>query len=248
MPFVGGQHVLTGPTKASLPAGPCRTQACVSEPGVWGGAPSGSALALCRAAGSVAASGSVRLPSADRGSLDGCDSADETAFRRTKLSMVSATNIDAKAVNTIAWLSAGETSIVVPVYQRQYRWDIGGCEQLLADIRSVAASSDNETHFIGSILSTKSAADDAAELVLIDGQQRITTLMLLIAALQHTVRGEDPALAEQLARVLVRADDPNRTKLRPHRAWAGVFESVVLDRRSAGDDARDSRFDDNYAF
>ncbi len=76
--------------------------------------------------------------------------------------MVSATNIDAKAVNTIAWLSAGETSIVVPVYQRQYRWDIGGCEQLLADIRSVAASGDTETHFIGSILSTRSTAADAA--------------------------------------------------------------------------------------
>lgn len=162
--------------------------------------------------------------------------------------MVSATNIDANAVNTIAWLADGETSIVVPVYQRQYRWDIGGCEQLLADIRSVAASDDSETHFIGSILSTKSAADDDAELVLIDGQQRITTLMLLVAALQHTVRSDDPVLAAQLERVLVRADDPARTKLRPHRAWADVFESVILDRRRIDDDARDSRFDDNYAF
>ena len=162
--------------------------------------------------------------------------------------MVSATNIDAHAVNTIAWLSAGETSIVVPVYQRQYRWDIGGCEQLLADIRSVAASGDAETHFIGSILSTRSAGDDAAELVLIDGQQRITTLMLLIAALQHTVRADHPGLAAELERVLVRADDPTRTKLRPHRAWADVFESVVLDRRVSDDDVRDSRFDDNYAF
>ena len=52
------------------------------------------------------------------------------------------------------WLSAAETTIVVPVYQRQYRWDIGGCEQLLADIRAVADSDDRHTHFIGSILST----------------------------------------------------------------------------------------------
>ena len=162
--------------------------------------------------------------------------------------MVSATNIDAKAVNTIAWLSDGGTSIVVPVYQRQYRWDIGGCEQLLADVRAVAASGDSETHFIGSILSTKSSADDAAELVLIDGQQRITTLMLLIAALQHTVRADDAGLAAELGRVLVRADDPTRTKLRPHSAWADVFESVILDRPRAADDPRDSRFDDNYAF
>ncbi len=84
--------------------------------------------------------------------------------------------------------------------------------------------------------------------MLIDGQQRITTLMLLIAALHHTVRVDDPALAAQLERVLVRPGDPTRTKLRPHRAWADVFESVILDRRLADDESRESRFDDNYAF
>lgn len=171
--------------------------------------------------------------------------------------MGSATNVDAVAVNTIAWLSAPETAIVVPVYQRQYRWDIGGCEQLLGDIRAVADLDDQNMHFIGSILSSVNADTDAAsaagELVLIDGQQRITTLMLLVAALHHTVKDDDPALAAELERVLVRADDPDptqpaRTKLRPHSAWARVFESVVLDRREPEDAYRESRFDDNYAF
>ncbi len=187
--------------------------------------------------------------------------------------MVSATNVDATAVNTISWLSSPGTTIVVPVYQRQYRWDIGGCEQLLGDIRAVGDTDAGHTHFIGSILSTANISPstpgdpDAADLVLIDGQQRITTLMLLIAALHHTVR-QNPdvaGLAEldaDLARVLVRENDPTRTKLRPHRAWAEVFEDVVLDRRApagaddtgdTGGDAgdrphRDSRFDDNYAF
>ena len=87
-------------------------------------------------------------------------------------------------------------------------------------------------HFIGSVLSTlEHRRRIGAELVLIDGQQRITTLMLLIAALHHTVKADDPDLAADLERVLVRAADPARTKLRPHRAWAQVFESVVLDRR-----------------
>src|SRR5690606_22062548 len=100
--------------------------------------------------------------------------------------------------------------------QRQYRWDIGGCEQLLADIRAVSGAQDRHTHFIGSILSSRNSDPDEAALVLIDGQQRTTTLMLLIAALHHTVRETDPPLAAELERVLVRADDPNRTKLRPH--------------------------------
>jgi hypothetical protein len=166
--------------------------------------------------------------------------------------MDTATNVDATAVSTIGWLSSAAATIVVPVYQRQYRWDIGGCEQLLADIRAVADADGQHRHFLGSILSTvdteRAAAGSAAELVLIDGQQRITTLMLLVAALHHTVRDADPALSAELERVLVSAADPNRTKLRPHRAWAEVFESIVLDRRLADEGLRDSRFDDNYAF
>lgn len=158
--------------------------------------------------------------------------------------MATATNVEATAVNTIEWLSAPGTAIVVPVYQRQYRWDIGGCERLLADIRAVAGEDDTHRHFIGSILSAQDSAE--TDLILIDGQQRITTLMLLVAALHHAVRDTDAGMAAELERVLVRADDPSRTKLRPHDAWAHLYESVVLDRRE--DAERESRFDDNYAF
>ncbi|GAB6857502.1 DUF262 domain-containing protein [Microbacterium xylanilyticum] len=160
--------------------------------------------------------------------------------------MSTATNVEATAVSTIEWLSSPATTIVVPVYQRQYRWDIGGCEKLLSDIRAVADEDDAHRHFLGSILSAEDRAHPDADLILIDGQQRITTLMLLIAALHHSVRDTDPALAAGLEQVLVRPGDPARTKLRPHDAWAGLFESVVLDRRSP--DQPESRFDDNYAF
>lgn len=158
--------------------------------------------------------------------------------------MATATNVEANAVNTIEWLSSPRTAIVVPVYQRQYRWDIGGCERLLADIRAVAGEDDTHRHFIGSILSARDSSD--TDLILIDGQQRITTIMLLVAALHHAVRTSDPEMAAELQRVLVRADDPARTKLRPHDAWADLYETVVLDRRDDAD--RESRFDDNYAF
>ncbi|GAA1526314.1 hypothetical protein HD600_002757 [Microbacterium ginsengiterrae] len=158
--------------------------------------------------------------------------------------MATATNVEAKAVGTIEWLSSPGTTIVVPVYQRQYRWDIGGCERLLSDVRNVAGDDAAQRHFIGSILSAQDSSE--RDLILIDGQQRITTIMLLVAALHHAVRESDPAMAAELERVLVRADDPTRTKLRPHDAWADLYESVVLDRRDDLD--RESRFDDNYAF
>lgn len=158
--------------------------------------------------------------------------------------MSTATNVEATAVNTIEWLAAGSTTIVVPVYQRQYRWDIGGCERLLSDIRAAADADETHRHFLGSILSAQDGDDD--DLILIDGQQRITTLMLLVAALHHSIRDDDPVLAAELARVLLRSDDPTRTKLRPHDAWASLYMSVVRDLRDDAD--RESRFDDNYAF
>lgn len=158
--------------------------------------------------------------------------------------MSCATNVEATAVNTIEWLADGAATIVVPVYQRQYRWDIGGCERLLSDVRAVADHDDAHRHFLGSILSAEDGS--AGDLILIDGQQRITTLMLLVAALHHAVRDTDVALAAELERVLLHAGTPARTKLRPHAAWADLYESVVRDLR--GDAERESRFDDNYAF
>ena len=138
---------------------------------------------------------------------------------------------------------------MVPVYQRQYRWDIGGCEQLLADIRAVADSEDRQTHFIGSILSTderrqrmpgarayrRPAADHHAHAA-------------GCGAAPHRRGPTSPALAAELEQRARACRRPDRTKLRPHRAWAQVFESVVLDRRPADAELRDSRFDDNYAF
>lgn len=154
------------------------------------------------------------------------------------------TNVAAEAVRTADWLAEATSTIAVPVYQRRYRWEIAGCAQLLEDIREVADGPEGTTHFIGSILAAAPDAD--GEQVLIDGQQRLTTLMLLVAAIHHTVRDDDPELAARLERVLVHAD--GRTKLLPHRAWAAAFEAVVLDRPVPSTGVDSSRFEENYTY
>ena len=105
------------------------------------------------------------------------------------------------------------------------------------------------THFIGSILSTKSPADDAAELVLIDGQQRITTLMLLVAALHHTVRAALTRhwLRSSSACSCADGDPTARSCVRTARGRRSSRASCST-AADAGDELRDSRFDDNYAF
>ncbi len=159
--------------------------------------------------------------------------------------MTTATNIDATAVNTISWLAGIDATIIVPVYQRQYRWDIGGCEQLLADVRAVADSDPRHMHFIGSILSSVSGEDSGAR-----AHRRAAAHHD-----SHAPRGRPPP-HRPLGRPGARGSSSHAcslprgggTKLRPHEAWAGVFESVVFDRRPADGALRDSRFDDNYAF
>lgn len=71
----------------------------------------------------------------------------------------------------------------IPIYQRKYSWNNKQCEQLLKDIIRVGKSTSKEkTHFIGSIVCLDMGKIFTTYQI-IDGQQRITTLSLLIAAI-----------------------------------------------------------------
>ncbi|MGO2353925.1 MAG: GmrSD restriction endonuclease domain-containing protein [Marinomonas foliarum] len=74
---------------------------------------------------------------------------------------------------------------IIPIYQRKYSWSIDQCEQLWKDIVS-AGSSSLEAHFIGSVVYVERGLyshSDVPQLLVIDGQQRLTSTTLLIAAL-----------------------------------------------------------------
>ncbi|MDR1029736.1 MAG: DUF262 domain-containing protein [Treponema sp.] len=83
------------------------------------------------------------------------------------------------------FLSQPKTQFIIPVYQRNYNWTIGQCKQLLDDIMSIG-SNNNEVHFIGSIVYIHDNIYTSAnikELVIIDGQQRLITIMLIYVVL-----------------------------------------------------------------
>lgn len=71
----------------------------------------------------------------------------------------------------------------IPVYQRNYDWSESNCNRLLDDIYSIMES--GEKHFLGTIvfMAAKSGGFTLQEYVIIDGQQRLTTLMLILKAL-----------------------------------------------------------------
>ena len=82
----------------------------------------------------------------------------------------------------------GTTQFIIPVFQRDYRWTEQQCEQLWQDILLAATS--GSRHFLGSVVYV--ATDDSAagftRWVLIDGQQRMTTLTLLLTALRDHIQ------------------------------------------------------------
>ena len=74
----------------------------------------------------------------------------------------------------------------IPIYQRKYSWTIKQCQQLLDDIERIGESNEKDTHFLGAIV-FKSIYDKISKKTIIDGQQRITTLNLLIGALANYI-------------------------------------------------------------
>ena len=78
---------------------------------------------------------------------------------------------------------------VIPIYQRNYSWTEAQCRQLWADLMRAGRDDKVKAHFIGSIVYVErglSTVTTEEALLVIDGQQRLTTSTLLIAALaQH---------------------------------------------------------------
>lgn len=84
---------------------------------------------------------------------------------------------------------------VIPIYQRTYSWTDKQCRQLWEDIVRAGSSEAIAVHFIGSIVYVEqglSQITHQAPLLVIDGQQRLTTVSLLIEALARAIGDREP--------------------------------------------------------
>jgi uncharacterized protein with ParB-like and HNH nuclease domain len=76
---------------------------------------------------------------------------------------------------------------IIPVYQRNYTWKKNlQVEKLIDDINKLKRNPES-THFLGSIITYPTHVGNVTELSVVDGQQRITTIFLLIHALKKIV-------------------------------------------------------------
>ncbi|WQU98772.1 DUF262 domain-containing protein [Helicobacter pylori] len=122
------------------------------------------------------------------------------------------------------------TIFSIPVYQRNYTWEEENCEKLLQDIINI--SQNKKTHFMGSITYILHLIDDEKslrqlqEFVIIDGQQRITTIMLLLKAIETKIQNE--GIKKEINNLLNLSGQ--RLRLKPIKSDREAFDLVMQNR------------------
>ncbi len=108
--------------------------------------------------------------------------------------------MDAKATTLLKFFEENQNNqFVIPIYQRLYSWKKEQCEQLWDDIIKIGGNDKANGHFIGSILYVRVDDTHSSPLLIIDGQQRLTTITLLLIALRNR-SSEEVEILEKFSR------------------------------------------------
>lgn len=87
-------------------------------------------------------------------------------------------------IEFLSYLEGSNKTFIIPVYQRNYNWKKEQCKRLLDDLKEII-NSGYRTHFLGSVVSIYGIGK---EYLIIDGQQRITTMSILLLAMCQVIR------------------------------------------------------------
>ncbi|MCA9950598.1 MAG: DUF262 domain-containing protein [Anaerolineales bacterium] len=126
----------------------------------------------------------------------------------------------------------GEKQYVIPLFQRHYSWKKEHWKTLWDDLTELYESSDGREHFLGAIVTMPidMQPHGVSKYVLIDGQQRLTTLFVLLAAMRDLATKNDKKLAAQInEQYLINkwADGQNRLKLFPTQTDRQAFYQIM---------------------
>ncbi len=152
----------------------------------------------------------------------------------------------------IEYMEGSKKRFVIPVYQRNYDWKTENCKQLYDDLVKVIKNN-RRSHFFGSLVSVYEPSGRNTEFLVIDGQQRLTTVSLLFLAMYNLISNdivvpEDTSLGMQIYEdFLVDKYQPQdtRVKLKPVKNDQKAF-GKLFDR--ADEHIRESNLTMNYNY
>ena len=140
--------------------------------------------------------------------------------------------------------------LCIPVYQRDYNWGKEQCKQLYDDLISLIIHN-RKNHFFGSVVDAQDPNGGKNDYIIIDGQQRITTISLLILAFKSLVVGNEFVLEKyshknlmaRIDRILFNEDEEIR--LLPAPNCRDAYFALFKDEE---DFIRDSNVTANYTY
>jgi uncharacterized protein with ParB-like and HNH nuclease domain len=154
------------------------------------------------------------------------------------------------ASHLLEFLEGARKRFIIPVYQRNYDWKRENCKQLFDDLVSVIKEG-KSTHFFGSIVSYAHSRD---EVILIDGQQRITTISLILIAMINAMKKgicvpEDSRLSEILEDTYIidkYRKEERKVRLKPFRDDCTAFDRLIYNDET--EYIQDSKVTINYKY
>lgn len=128
---------------------------------------------------------------------------------------------------------------MIPLFQRPYSWENDNYKSLWNDLMEVYEAGLEDRHFLGSVVtkSLDATPEGVSPFLVIDGQQRLTTLTLLLAALRDTAKATDPQLADKIHRLYLTnefASDNHKYKVLPTQSDREAYHSIIEGGSSNG--------------
>lgn len=105
-----------------------------------------------------------------------------------------------------------DVQYTIPVYQRNYTWEKENCELLYNDI--VSSIKNEKNHFLGSLVYSTTKRNDIKSCPIIDGQQRLTTIMLLLKAIDELIKDPENITKKKIRQNIYNENCEERYKLK----------------------------------
>lgn len=143
---------------------------------------------------------------------------------------------------TLQELLGGEKQYQIPLYQRTYSWGREQLDKLWEDILQLAEdrmTRPDLTHFLGSLVLTQSPLNGpsgVSDWLVIDGQQRLTTVSLLLCAIRDHLAQQDPRVRDKINELYLinKWHEDRYTKLKPTQADRDAYVACVTSTPQAG--------------